>query len=127
MGRWYLRQLELEKDSFADVTVFATTAVDGETQQDSSKAGAAALVIYLNPELEQLRQLVAGARARLAGLETEYTKNKSRVDAVQSALFRRLREHYQKRGSAFIVAIQSPQARISGAAWKRQLNQLARP
>jgi hypothetical protein len=98
MGRWYLRQLELEKDSFADVTVFATTAVDGETQQDSSKAGAAALVIYLNPELEQLRQLMAGACARLAGLETEYTKNKSRVDAVQSALFRRLRERYQKRG-----------------------------
>jgi hypothetical protein len=127
MGRWYLRQSELEKDSFADVTVFATTAVDGETQQDSSKAGAAALVIYLNPEFEQLRRLVAGARARLAGLETEYTKNKSRVDAVQSALFRRSREHYQKRGSAFIVAIQSPQARISGAAWKRQLNQLARP
>jgi DNA polymerase-3 subunit epsilon len=47
--------------------------------------------------LEQLRQLVAGARAQLAELETDYTKEKSRVDAVQAVLFRRLRGHYQKR------------------------------
>ena len=54
-------------------------------------------VIYASPELEQLRQLVAGARAQLAELETDYTKEKSRVDAVQAVLFRRLREHYQRR------------------------------
>ena len=54
-------------------------------------------IIYTNPELEQLRQLVSGARAQLAELETDYTKEKSRVDAVQAVLFRRLREHYQKR------------------------------
>jgi DNA polymerase-3 subunit epsilon len=53
--------------------------------------------IYTSPELEQLRQLVAGARAQLAELETDYTKEKSRVDAVQAVLFRDLREHYQKR------------------------------
>jgi DNA polymerase-3 subunit epsilon len=54
-------------------------------------------VVYVGPELEQLRQLVAGARAQLAELETDFTKEKSRVDAVQAVLFRRLREHYQKR------------------------------
>ena len=54
-------------------------------------------IIYANPELERLRQLVAGARARLAELETDYTKEKSRVDVVQAVLFRLLREHYQKR------------------------------
>ena len=54
-------------------------------------------IIYASPELEELRQLVAGARAQLAELETDYTKEKSRVDAVQAVLFRRLREHYQKR------------------------------
>ena len=53
--------------------------------------------IYISPELEQLRQLVAGARAQLAELETDYTKEKSRVDAVQAVLFRLLRGHYQKR------------------------------
>ena len=54
-------------------------------------------ILYVSPELEELRQLVAGARAQLAELETDYTKEKSRVDAVQAALFRHLREHYQKR------------------------------
>src|ERR1035437_3856918 len=54
-------------------------------------------ILYVSPELEELRQLVAGARARLAELETDYTKEKSSVDAVQAALFRLLREHYQKR------------------------------
>jgi hypothetical protein len=54
-------------------------------------------IIYTSPELEQLRQLVADARAQLAELETDFTKEKSRVDAVQAVLFRHLREHYQKR------------------------------
>src|SRR5450755_1251755 len=54
-------------------------------------------IIYASPELEQLRQLVSGARAQLAELETDFTKEKSRVDAVQAGLFRRLRGHYQKR------------------------------
>ena len=49
------------------------------------------------PELERWRQLVAVARAQLAEQETDYTREKSRVDAVQAVLFRRLREHYQKR------------------------------
>ena len=53
--------------------------------------------VYSNPELEQLRHLMAAARAQLAELETDYTREKSRVDTLQAGLFRRLREHYQKR------------------------------
>jgi uncharacterized protein DUF6804 len=59
--------------------------------------------LYVSPELEELRQFVAGARAQLAHLETDYTKEKSRVDAVQAALFRLLREHYQKRDRLRLV------------------------
>jgi DNA polymerase-3 subunit epsilon len=54
-------------------------------------------VVYAGPELERLHQLVAGAQAQLAELETDYTREKSRVDAVQAVLFRLLRGHYQKR------------------------------
>ena len=54
-------------------------------------------ILYVNPELEQLHRLVAGARSQLAELEVEFAKEKSRVDVVQAALFRHLREHYQKR------------------------------
>ena len=110
MGRWYLRQLE--QDLPEDDTVFATAGIDGKRGKVSfnPKTGVVAtraslprttpvfgLVVYVNPELEQLRQLVAGARARLAELESSYTREKSRVDAMQAVLFRRLREHYQKR------------------------------
>jgi len=60
-------------------------------------------VIYIDPELEQLRWLVAGARTQLAEVEAEYTKAKSRVDAVQAVLFRLLRKHYQKRDRLRLV------------------------
>ena len=36
--------------------------------------------------MEQLQQLVAGARARLVELEVNYTNEKSRVDATQAIL-----------------------------------------
>jgi hypothetical protein len=54
-------------------------------------------IICASPTLGQLRQLVAGARAQLAELETDFTREQSRVDAVQALLFRHLRGHYQKR------------------------------
>ena len=98
MGRWYLRQLEIESEPQA-AAVFSAPKIEskGKRVEKPRAVGLAALVIYVNPELEQLRQLVAAARARLAELEVNYTKEKSRVDAMQAILFRRLREHYQKR------------------------------
>jgi DNA polymerase-3 subunit epsilon len=99
MGRWYLRGLETKADPETDRTVFAALSIErGGKRAEAPRADTlAALVIYANPKLEQLRQLVAGARARLAELEADYTKEKSRVDAMQAVLFRRLRGHYQKR------------------------------
>ncbi len=73
-------------------------------------------IIYTSPELEQLRQLVAGARAQLAELGTDYTKEKSRVDAVQAVLFRLLCEHYQKRD----------RLRLSVDYWQKLLDSLTR-
>lgn len=97
MGRWYLRQLEMAAAQ-PDTTVFAAPGIDGETKRvPAAQAGHIALVIYVNPELEQLRQLVAAARARLAELEVSFTKEKSRVDVMQAVLFRQLRESYQQR------------------------------
>ncbi|MBM3883268.1 MAG: exonuclease [Verrucomicrobia bacterium] len=99
MGRWYLRQLEVAPETQADGAVFASPEMESGSQRaaPSVAAGLAALVIYVNPELEELRQLVAGARARLAELEVSYAKERSRVDATQAVLFRLLCEHYQKR------------------------------
>lgn len=105
MGRWYLTQLEIEADSSMYGAVVAAPEIeniDGRAET-SREPGLAALVIYVNPELEQLRQLVAGARARLAELEATHTKEKSRIDAMQAELFRRLRDYYQKRDRLRLV------------------------
>jgi DNA polymerase III epsilon subunit-like protein len=99
MGRWYLRQLEIKAQPQADGILVAAPQTKGKSKR-AEKPGAvgfAALVIYFNPELKELRQLITAARARLAGSEADYTKEKSRIDAMQAILFRRLREHYEKR------------------------------
>ena len=97
MGRWYLRQLEIPVVQ-PDTTVFAATEIEGESKRAAeAQAGHIGLVIYINPELVQLRHLLAVARARLAELEASFTKEKSRVDVMQAVLFRQLREFYQKR------------------------------
>ncbi len=105
MGRWYLKQLEIESDLSVDNTVVATPEIEsvGGLAESSRTPGLAALIIYVNPELEQLRQLVAEARARLAELEATHTKEKSRVDAMHAALFLRLRDYYQKRDRLRLV------------------------
>jgi len=105
MGRWYLRQLKIKAESKIDGTVFAAPEMRNGYKQGkpSGEDGFAALVIYVNPELEQLRQFVADARMRLAELEVDYAKEKSRVDATQAILFRQLREHYQKRDRLWLV------------------------
>lgn len=99
MGRWYLKQLDAEAEPTLDSAVFAALEIEGVvgSAETPLKAGHAALVIYLDPELEQMRNLVAAARARLAELEATHTSEKARVDAVQAELFRRLCAHYQKR------------------------------
>ena len=53
--------------------------------------------------MDQLRRLVAGARARLAELEVDFTNEKSRVDVMQAVFFRQSREHYQKRDRLRLV------------------------
>jgi DNA polymerase III epsilon subunit-like protein len=115
MGRWYLGQLEGAEERHAESAVFAAAGdqkeltgktrrrEDEEVAGDELAVGFAAVVIYVNPELEKLRQLVAGARARLAELEVSYTREKSRVDAVQAILYRRLAEHYQKRDQLRLI------------------------
>jgi hypothetical protein len=64
---------------------------------------AAEAILYVNPQLEQLRQLVSSSRAQLADLQARHTKEKARTDAVQAILFHRLREFYQKRDRLRLV------------------------
>ncbi|MEI6415202.1 MAG: exonuclease domain-containing protein [Pseudomonadota bacterium] len=97
MGRWYLAQLERGACVPLDSTIVAAINQCLIDNINVQQPDIAVLTIYINPALEQLRQLVASSRARLAELESTYTREKSRVATVQATLFQRLREHYQKR------------------------------
>lgn len=86
MGQWYLRHLEMAS-SQANNLIYAVPESESESKQNASpESGRTKLVIYINPELERFRQLVASGRTRLAELEGTFTKEKSRVDVIQSPL-----------------------------------------
>lgn len=53
--------------------------------------------IQNHPDLEPLRQRVAEARSLLAAVEADCAREQSRITTATAALFRRLREHHQKR------------------------------
>lgn len=87
MGRWYLEQLRLETTSPQPPPPVLEAAL-----RDSGE-----LVLYRDPALETLRRLIAGARARLADLEAEYTQEHHAVAVVRSQLFTLLQPHYARR------------------------------
>lgn len=103
MGRWYLRHLE-KLSNQPEIRVDPFPEFEDEARPENTKqSDYFGLIFYTNPELEELRRLVASARARLAELEGNYTKEKSRVDVVQAKLFRQLRDHYQKRDKLRLI------------------------
>jgi DNA polymerase-3 subunit epsilon len=105
MGRWYLRNLERGGQTEGGFAWRASDAQRADAPGSASAAvtAAAGIVAYVNPEAQRLAPLVAAARARLAELETAYTIEKSKTDAVQAALFKRLAEHYRKRDALRLV------------------------
>lgn len=103
MGRWYLKRLELD-DALDAATEPVTTTSDGDVQaSDGSALPHASIVIFIDPQIEQLRQLVAGARTRLAEIEAGYTKDRHAVDLTQAAIFKLMRVHYQARDRLRLV------------------------
>jgi DNA polymerase-3 subunit epsilon len=87
MGRWYLDQLSASAQAVAPQPVVLEIG-----PSDGSE-----LVPFHDPELETLRQLIAGALSRLADLEVEYLQEHHSVEVVQSQLFSLLRPHYERR------------------------------
>ena len=89
MGEWYLRHLEkLDADD---------KTVSGPAFTEASITAGSTVVLFVDPELEDLKRMVDAARNRLADLEAEYTRERHAVDVTQSRLFERLRRHYQRR------------------------------
>ena len=103
MGRWYLLRLELE-DAHDDATEPITATTSGGAQPSNGSASSqTGIVIFVDPSIEQLRQLVAAARSRLAELEASYMKDRHAVDLTQATIFGLMRVHYQARDRLRLV------------------------
>lgn len=102
MGRWYLQQLE-HGDAPVETPVTATAAANGDTPAAGSAAPQAGIVVFVNPEIGTLRELIAAARAQLAELESGYMQDRHAVDLTQAAIFNRVRGHYQQRDRLKLV------------------------
>lgn len=95
MGHWYLAQLLVEQpDSEIEAGFLSGPAFD---LPENVEPADTQVVVYANPDLEILRQLVAAARSRLADIQAEYTENRMAIESTQATLFGLLRSHYQKR------------------------------
>ena len=98
MGRWYLERLNHVEREDEDVLSLSEAAVELVAQRrEGSVETAAAIVVYVHPEIAPLRNMVAAARSRLAEIETNYTRDRCAVEATQAKLFNLVREHYQRR------------------------------
>ena len=106
MGRWYLDRLEAPEDSYAyrSKSTIAAEVFDVTPQSGDSQA-ASHLVVFTNPALEDVKQFIAAARARLSELEAEFTTVRHAVDVTQAVLFGLLRGHYQKRDRLKLVLV----------------------
>jgi len=87
IGRWYLDQLSWPAQASPQPVMVDKVVANASNE----------LVLFRDPELETLRQLIASARTRLADLEAEYTEEHRGVEVVQSTLFTRLRPYYEQR------------------------------
>ena len=87
MGTWYLEQLRLAEAS----------PDPSPAMVDVSLSGSSEVVLYNDPKLETLRRLVGNARARLAELEADYTREQHSVNVVRARLFTLLRPNYERR------------------------------
>ena len=99
MGRWYLAQLAepmAEADeALAQVETPAVRGAQGEPV--AAEPAQAGVLVFVKPEVDELKALIASARVRLADLEARYTQERHDVDVTQARLFGLLRPHYQQR------------------------------
>ena len=95
MGAWYLARLKQQGDNppIVEVRIPAEEANDFVCE----------VVIYREPQIEELQKLVESAQARLAEVEAAFSAEKRKVDALRAKLFVKLREHYERRDRIRLV------------------------
>ena len=95
MGKWYLRQLEERVPPNKNESILDEAVSGPHPSNGAAVTPKVGVVLYVNLELEQLKNLIAESRSRLAELEASYTKDRRAVDLTQAAIFNLVRSHYQ--------------------------------
>jgi DNA polymerase-3 subunit epsilon len=95
MGTWYLDKLRGPRDA----EPIWTSPLDGNIAADppeplSDTTTETVVTVYINPEIEALKNFIAAARKHLAEVESTYTKERRSVDLVQAEIFSLVREQY---------------------------------
>ena len=93
IGRWYLSRLAEGKRSDTVLRPAEVSAPHGA----AGSAPDAGLIIYTDPAIEELKQLVDAARTRLAEVEAGYMTARTWTDFVKSRLYTLLRDQYRRR------------------------------
>ena len=93
IGRWYLSRLAEGKRSDTVLRPAEVSAPNGA----AGSAPDAGLIIYTDPAIEELKQLVDAARTRLAEVEAGYMTARTWTDFVKSRLYTLLRDQYRRR------------------------------
>ncbi len=103
MGRWYLLQLELQERHDGALEPIAASLGEVAQSPTGSTSPETSVVVYIDPSIAQLRQLVESSRARLAELDARYTQDRHAVELTQARIFRLMRAHYQERDRLRLV------------------------
>jgi DNA polymerase III epsilon subunit-like protein len=103
MGHWYLGRLS-EPNRFPEHghSQWPFPAPD-KSDDAQAVSGQREIALLVDHSRERLQELIGHSRARLAKLEAEFTDEKSSVDAVNAALFRLVRQQYQRRDNLKLI------------------------
>lgn len=93
IGRWYLSRLAEGDRPDTVLRPAEASAPNGDVRSAPSTG----IVIYTDPAIEELKQLVDAARARLAEVEAAYMTARTRTEFVTSRLYTLLRDRYRRR------------------------------
>jgi DNA polymerase III epsilon subunit-like protein len=105
MGRWYLDYIERTEQQTheAHAPFPPDDTIPAGPQLDETLSPGGGLVVFVDLDAARLRSLIGFARGRLAEIEAEYMSARSLASATSAALFRLVRQYYQKRDRLRLV------------------------
>ena len=104
MGKWYLDELARSEPAKRSKTTgpFPNNQSDENSLPEDAQTGTG-VVEYVDLDAKKYEQLISLSRARLAELSATFMEEKRKIEFNNAALFRRVREYYQRRDKLTLV------------------------